>query len=204
MTHPGVAHLRAVDPAFDRFLADAPDCVLGAPFHESDLETLVFAVIGQQISAKAADAITIRLLGVTGRPLTAEAVLRAGESVLREVGLTRSKTRTVLGLAHAHVAGHLDIEALRRMDDSQAVAELCRFWGIGRWTAEMFLIFRLGRLDMWPTGDLGVRNGWAVIYGLESPPSAAELERAADHLSPYRSVAAWYCWVATREDTVFW
>ena len=84
------------------------------------------------------------------------------------------------------------------------MASLSRFWGIGRWTAEMFLMFRFGRLDLWPTGDLGVRKGWALIHGLDAVPTPAEMENAADHLRPYRSVAAWYCWVATREDTVFW
>lgn len=196
--------LAAADPAFEVFLRDAPPCALGKPFHQSDLETLVFAVIGQQISAKAADAITLRLLERTGRPMLPHAVLDVGEQCLRDVGLTRSKTRTVLGVADAIATGVLDVDALRRMDDAAAIAELCTHWGIGRWTAQMFLIFRLGRSDLWPTGDLGVRKGWALIHGLAQTPTADELESAANHLRPYRSAAAWYCWVATREDTVFW
>lgn len=198
------AHLAQGDPAFAAFLADAPECVLGTPFHESDLETLVFAVIGQQISAKAADAITLRLLERTGRPVTAHAITHLGEGGLRDVGFTRSKARTVLGLAAALTSGDLDFAELRDLSDDEVVATLSRFWGIGRWTSEMFLIFRLGRCDVWPTGDLGVRKGWAAIHKLPQVPSPQEMERAADHLRPYRSVAAWYCWVATREDTVFW
>lgn len=197
-------HLAVADPQFQAFLADAPECELGTPFHESDLETLVFAIIGQQISAKAADAITLRLLELTGRPLTAQSLLDVGEDGLRAIGFTRSKTRTTLELASAITSGDIDLGAVAGMSDGEAVAYLSTLWGIGRWTAEMYLIFRVGRLDLWPTGDLGVRKGWAVIQGLDRVPTPAEMEDAADHLRPYRSVAAWYCWVATREDTVFW
>ena len=119
-------------------------------------------------------------------------------------GFTRSKARTVLGIAAAIEQGEWSFAELHDLNDDAAVASLSRFWGIGRWTAEMYLMFRLGRLDLWPTGDLGVRKGWALIHGLDAVPTAEDMEHVADHLRPYRSVAAWYCWVATREDTVFW
>ena len=198
------AHLVERDPAFAQVVLDVPECPLGQPFHESDLETLVFAVIGQQISARAADAITLRLLERTGRPMSAEALLRMGEDGLRAVGFTRSKTRTCLGLAAAIQTGEVNLDDVRGLDDDAAVAYMSRLWGVGRWTSEMFLIFRLGRMDLWPTGDLGVRKGWAAIHDLPQVPSPDQMEHVADHLRPYRSVAAWYCWVATREDTVFW
>ena len=122
--HPAARHLAANDAAFARLLADAPDCELGQPFHESDLETLVFAVIGQQISAKAADAITLRLLARTGRPLAPPALLDLGDQGLRDLGFTRSKARTCLGLAEAMSSGDLDVDALRSMTDEALSASV--------------------------------------------------------------------------------
>lgn len=197
-------HIRTADSKFATFLRDAPDCVLAQPLHESDFETLIFAVIGQQVSAKAADSMRLRLLEQTGRPLLAEHLLNLGHDGLREFGFTRAKSRTMVELCEALLAGQLDFAHMRSLDDSSAVAYLSQFWGIGRWTSEMLMIFRMGRLDLWPTGDLGVRRGWSIIQGLDEIPSPAAMENAADHLRPYRSVVAWYCWVATREDSKFW
>lgn len=199
-----VAHIAAADANFATFLETAPPCELDTPFHESDFETLVFAVVGQQISAKAADSITLRVLKHTGRPLTAEKVLEVGFDGLRECGFTRAKARTVTEVAQAVITGDLDFSMLSKMSDDEAISYLTRFWGIGHWTSHMLMIFRLSRLDIWPTGDLGVRKGWAIIHHQSSVPTAQEMEHVADQLSPYRSVAAWYCWVATRENSLFW
>ena len=197
-------HLRTHDLKFRTFLVDAPDCVLAEPLHESDFETLVFAIIGQQVSAKAADSMTLRLLEGISRPLTPQHILDMGFDGLREFGFTRAKSRTMSEVAQAVISGQLDFDHMRTLSDPDAVAYLSQYWGIGRWTSEMLMIFRMGRLDMWPTGDLGVRRGWSIIQGLDYIPSPADMETVADHLRPYRSVAAWYCWVATREDSKFW
>ena len=95
------------------------------------------------------------------------------------------------------VAGAVELDRVARLTDDEIVAELTLVRGIGRWTAEMFLIFQLGRLDVWPVDDLGVRNGYARLYGLAVAPKPRELEPLGDGFRPYRSVAAWYCWRAT-------
>ena len=199
-----IAHLKSVDVEYARFLENAPRCTLDEPLHESELETLIFAIIGQQISVKAADAITYRLIEAVGRPVTSESVIALGQEGLHALGFTKAKARTSCELAEAILDGTIDFEHLRTLDDDAAVAYLSRMWGIGRWTSEMFLMFRHGRLDYWPTGDIAVRRGFAQIKGLDTIPAPQEMESMADHLRPYRSVAAWYCWVALRDETNFW
>lgn len=199
-----IAHLKSSDSAYAKFLADAPRCTLDEPLHESELETLVFAIIGQQISVKAADAITYRLIDAVGRPITPESLIALGQEGLHDLGFTKAKARTSFELSQAILDGTIDFEHLKTLDDVAAVAYLSRLWGIGRWTSEMFLMFRHGRLDYWPTGDIAVRRGFAQIQGLAEIPTPNQMETMADHLRPYRSVAAWYCWVALRDETNFW
>ena len=98
------------------------------------------------------------------------------------------------------VAGDVELDRVSRLSDDEIVRELTLVRGIGRWTAEMFLMFQLGRLDVWPVDDLGVRKGYARIYGLDEAPTPKVLEALGDRFRPYRSVAAWYCWRAA--DTV--
>jgi 3-methyladenine DNA glycosylase/8-oxoguanine DNA glycosylase len=90
--------------------------------------------------------------------------------------------------------GSIELETIGRRDDESVVAELTRARGVGPWTAQMFLLFTLHRLDVWPTGDLGVRVGYARAFGLPAPPTATELAVAGDRFRPYRSAVAWYCW----------
>lgn len=199
-----IAHLKASDPDYARFLESAPRCTLDEPLHESELETLIFAIIGQQISVKAADAITFRLIDAVGRPVTAESIISLGQEGLHSLGFTKAKARTSYELSQAILDGTIDFQHLKDLDDDAAVAYLSQLWGIGRWTSEMFLMFRQGRLDHWPTGDIAVRRGFAQIKKLDSIPTPEAMESMADHLRPYRSVAAWYCWVALRDETNFW
>jgi len=123
-------------------------------------------------------------------------VLALPEAALRGAGLSTAKTASVRDLAARTAAGELALARVSRFGDDEIVARLSEVRGIGRWTAEMFLLFELRRLDVWPTGDLGVRHGWRLAHGLESPPSPAELALLGDPLRPVRSVAAWYCWQA--------
>jgi DNA-3-methyladenine glycosylase II len=106
-------------------------------------------------------------------------------------------------LSEAVVKG-FDLESVDELPDDEIVKQLTQFWGIGRWTVEMFMMFRLGRLDVWPIGDLGVRRGWGIIQGLGYTPTEKEVIGVTDHLSPYRSVVAWHCWRATDEEPDFW
>lgn len=106
-------------------------------------------------------------------------------------------------LSQAIVDG-FQLESVDELSDEEILKELTQFWGIGRWTVEMFMMFRLGRMDIWPTGDLGVRKGWAKIQKLPSVPTEKELTFMADHLKPYRSVVAWHCWRMLDEEPEFW
>jgi DNA-3-methyladenine glycosylase II len=123
-------------------------------------------------------------------------VLGLAETELRSAGLSAAKARCVTALATAASAGDLPFDDIGRLDDDELVARLSAVPGIGRWTAEMFLIFQLWRLDVWPTGDLGVRRGYGWAYGLPEPPTPKVLEALGDAFRPWRSVAAWYCWRA--------
>src|SRR5439155_15714048 len=111
-------------------------------------------------------------------------------------GFSAGKTASVKDLAAKILDGTVPLERLRRMPDDQVVAMLSAVRGIGRWTSEMFLIFTLRRLDVWPVGDYGVRSGWAIAHGLPETPSPRELEAEGELFRPYRTVAAWYCWAA--------
>ena len=190
-------YLATQDKRLGRFLENAPLYpVAKEPAHNSHFETIVFAVIGQQLSGKAADTITHRLIAKTGSPVKPAKLLKLGHLQLREVGLSNAKARTILELSEAVVKG-FDLESVDELPDDEIVKQLTQFWGIGRWTVEMFMMFRLGRLDVWPIGDLGVRRGWGIIQGLGYTPTEKEVIGVTDHLSPYRSVVAWHCWRAT-------
>jgi 3-methyladenine DNA glycosylase/8-oxoguanine DNA glycosylase len=154
----------------------------------------------QQLAGAAARTIWGRARALVDGSFTAAAVLDVGEERLRAAGLSGAKARAVLDLADRVAMGAVRLGSIGRRDDDEVVAELSQVWGIGRWTAEMFLIFQLGRLDVWPTGDLAVRNGYALLYGLEAPPAPLELEELGERFRPWRSVVAWYCWRAL--DTV--
>lgn len=162
---------------------------------------LVEAVVYQQLAGAAAAAIHTRVLGVLEGPLEPSAVLALGEKGLRGAGLSQAKTAAILGLAEAVRSGGVALGPMARMDDEEVIAALCGLKGIGRWTAQMFCLFRLGRLDIWPVTDFGVRKGYATAYGFAEPPGAKELEGMGEPFRPYRSAAAWYCWRAARDRT---
>lgn len=197
-------HLAEQDKHLAKFLDGAPLYpVADSPEHNSHYETIVFAIIGQQLSGKAAATITHRLIDQTGSPVTPKRVLKLGHDNLRAIGLSNAKARTVLELSEAIVAG-FDLENIGELDDEEVMKQLTSFWGIGRWTVEMFMMHRLSRMDIWPVGDLGVRKGWAIIKGLKEVPTEKQLANVADHLAPYRSVVAWHCWRATDEEQDIW
>lgn len=198
------AELASRDEHFARFISDGVLSTINKPMHTSDFETLVFAIIGQQVSAKAADAMTTRLLESLGDRVTPQGISEFGYENLLTLGFTRAKARTMTEMAEAILNGSLDLDLVRSLPDAEAVAELSKLWGIGRWTSEMYLLFRLGRLNIWPTGDLAVRRGWAIINGWSEVPTPEQMESTADHLAPYRSVVAWHCWRATGESSMYW
>jgi DNA-3-methyladenine glycosylase II len=187
----------SVDPAFGPIVEESPLCSIGRktgpqPDH---FTALVTSVVGQQLSIKAADTINGRLHAHFGGGVTPEAVVLAHIDELRSVGLSGAKTRTIKELAHAIHSGNLDLQvAADHEDDHTIAAELTKFWGIGRWTAEMFLMFTLHRLDVWPVGDLAMRRGWEQIHNMRTEIDPKKLDALGNKFRPYRSVVAWYCW----------
>jgi len=192
------------DKTLGKFIKKFGPCTLGGPARGTHYESIVYAVISQQLSTRAADTIGGRLTDLVGRPLSPKKLLKHSDEKLRSIGLSNAKVRTIREFSEAVHSGALDLVELENHPDDYVVAELSKLWGIGRWTAEMCMMFRMGRLDVWPAGDLGVRNGFARIYGMAQPPTEKEIVVMADHLRPYRSVVAWYCWRATDEDSEIW
>ncbi len=167
----------------------------------SRFEQLAESICYQQLAGKAAEAIWARVKAAVGESFTPEAVLAAGYETLRGAGFSNAKALSVLDLAAKVATGEVRLERIGRLDDEAVIDALVPVRGIGRWTAEMFLIFTLQRLDVWPVDDLGVRAGYQVAYGLTAMPSAKELVPLGDRFRPYRSLATWYCWqaiIATR------
>ena len=159
-------------------------------------EVLSREIAYQQLAGKAASAIWGRVREQTPEWAPGE-VLALGEEPLRSAGLSGAKTRAMLDLATHCEQGSLDLAQLGRLSDQQVIDQLSQVWGIGTWTAQMFLIFSLRRLDVWPVGDFGVRRGYGLAHGWTEAPTADELEPLGEQFRPYRSVAAWYCWRAT-------
>lgn len=160
---------------------------------------LAQSIVYQQLSGKAASSIHARMLERMGGELTPKAVLGAGPTELRLAGLSTAKAAAVVDLADKVSSGTVRLDHLGRLGDDEVVAELVQVKGVGRWTAEMFLIFTLGRLDVWPVGDYGVRVGFARAWGLAEVPTPVVLAGLGEKFRPYRSVAAWYCWRAVEQ-----
>ncbi|MHB1787139.1 MAG: DNA-3-methyladenine glycosylase family protein [Acidimicrobiales bacterium] len=180
-------------------LVDSPD--RGSHGREPEdgvfFEALVTSIVHQQLAGAAAQAIHARLALALEGAIRPESVLAAGFDVLRGVGLSGTKATTMSDLAQAVVGGELDLGALGSVSEEEVIARLCRLRGIGPWTAQMFCLFTLGHLDVWPTTDLGVRKGFALAHNTVEIPSALELIELGEPYRPYRSVAAWYLWRAT-------
>jgi 3-methyladenine DNA glycosylase/8-oxoguanine DNA glycosylase len=157
---------------------------------------LAEAIVHQQVSMKAAATIFGRLRRALGgrAALDPGRLLRARPDQLRAAGLSRQKAGYLRDLAEKTLSGALQLERLERMDDEQVIRQLTRVKGIGRWSAEMYLIFRIGRLDVLPTDDLGLRKGAQQLYNLRQLPTAATLGRLARPWVPFRTIATWYLW----------
>lgn len=159
---------------------------------------LARAITAQRISTAAADAIWRRTNALCPGPLTAAAVVDAGARALLAAGQSKAKVASLIDLATKAEQGELRLRALSRMSDDAVIAALVSVRGIGPWSAKMFLILHLHRVDVWPAGDLAVRKGHGLIFG-HPPLDDVELERKSAAFAPYRSVAALYCWRAYEE-----
>jgi DNA-3-methyladenine glycosylase II len=185
-------HLARRDPVLKKVIANIGACTL---WHETNrFALLVRSIVSQQISGKAARSISARLAALRPRGLTPGGVLRLTEDQLRGAGLSKSKTRAVCDLAEKVKSGSVSLADIHEREDEDVIAHLLPVFGIGRWTAEMFLIFSLGRLDVLPVNDLGLRVGVQKLYNLAEPPRQEALIKLAQPWQPYRSVATWYIW----------
>ncbi|MCP9488204.1 MAG: DNA-3-methyladenine glycosylase, partial [Gaiellaceae bacterium MAG52_C11] len=156
---------------------------------------LLRSIVGQQLSTKAARTIYDRLAGLFGdRAPTPEELLGVDPEELRGVGLSRAKASYLRSLAEHVIAGELELDRLAELDDEEVAAQLTAVKGLGPWTAHMFLIFHLRRPDVLPVGDLGIRRGAQLAYGMEELPTPAELAQLAEPWRPYRSLACLYLW----------
>jgi len=187
--------LAQLDPIMAALIAEhMPPQLTTRRTGQSRFEQLAEAICYQQLAGKAAESIWKRVRALVDGPFTPEAVLAVGPEALRSAGFSGSKVASLLDLAEKVAEGTVRLDRIGRLGDDDVVEHLTVVRGIGRWTAEMFCIFTLGRLDIWPVGDLGVRAGYARAYGLDDLPSAKELEPLGDKFRPYRTLAAWYCW----------
>ena len=187
-----VAHLSAVSPAWAARIERVGPCKL--TLRADRFGTLVRAVIGQQISSKAAGSIDARVRTLGGDPHTPEKILELGEEQLRACGLSGVKARYVLNLANAVQSGQAPLHDYDTWDDQAIITNLTAIKGIGPWTAEMFLIFSLGRLDILSVGDLGIRAALRKHHALTDLPKPGECRDLTEPLRPYRTVAMWYLW----------
>lgn len=161
---------------------------------DHSFETLARIVVGQQVSVAAATSINKKLVDALEGQLTATAVLDASEELLRSAGLSRQKVNYIQSLATSEATGALVLDSLPELSDQDAVAVITNIKGFGEWSAHMYLMFSLGRPDIWPVGDLAVREGFKRIQGLEERPSAGKLKPMGDDFRPYRSALAMLCW----------
>ncbi len=188
--------LAGQDPVIARLLAETGPPKFSRPT-ESHFATLVRAVVYQQLAGRAAAAIHGRLIAAMGGDVQPEPLLALSDEDLRAVGLSRAKVASLRDLAAKVLDGTvlLSPPRLARESDEEIIARLSTVRGIGRWTSEMFLMFQLRRLDVWPVGDLGIRHGYGLAWQVPTP-TAKELQPLGDPYRPYRSVLAWYCWRA--------
>ena len=193
-----VSDLAARDKKLAAVIAAHPLCTIGQNKKPvTHFEALVESVISQQLAVKAADTIYGRVKGLVNGRMVPARIAELSEREFREAGVSGAKTKTIQGLADAALSKKIAINQLHTIDSDEEIFEkLTSLWGIGPWTVDMFMMFQLGRLDIWPTGDLGVRRGYEKIYALKEEITPAALDKKGEKFRPYRSVVAWYCWRA--------
>ena len=196
-----VADLTRRDPALRKLVRVVGPCTMGWDRkRRPHFAELARMICYQQLAGAAARTIHGRFEALFDGHPTPDAVLAVPDAALRSAGLSAAKAASIRDLAVRVEAGEVKLARMSRLPDDEIVRELTLVRGIGRWTAEMFLMFQLGRPDVWPVDDLGVRKGYSLIYGLPAMPKARDLEPLGARFRPYRSVVAWYCWRAV--DTV--
>ena len=202
LAHPGATrralrHLKRSDPILGELIAQIGRCGYQLRTDGAHFDHLVRAIVYQQLAGKAAATIYGRVQALYGdRPPTPAELAATSAARLRRAGLSRQKLSYLKDLARHVARGRLALDALDSLPDEAVIEALTVIRGVGVWTAQMFLMFRLGRLDVLPVLDLGIQKGMLRTYALRRMPKPAEMERIAAGWSPYRSVACWYLWRA--------
>jgi DNA-3-methyladenine glycosylase II len=192
---PSVRHLKRVDPVLARVIERVGPCRIQLRTDGTHFQALTRSIVFQQLSGKAAGTILSRFNALYPDSLPhPEAVLVTSDERLRAVGLSRQKIAYIKDLSSKVMSGDLPLEAVEHMTDDDLIAHLVQVKGIGRWTAQMFLIFRLGRPDVLPELDLGIQNAIRKAYRMRKRPTPKQVRRVGAKWSPHSSVASWYLW----------
>lgn len=192
-------HLSAQDADWARLIAEVGECMLVVQSHREPYESLVRAIAYQQLNGRAAEAILGRFLALfpeTHFP-SPQQILATDAFILRECGFSANKIATIREIASNRQTGLVPslIDA-QHMENAVLIERLVQLRGVGRWTVEMFLIFTLGRIDVLPVGDFGIREGYKLLKSLSEQPTPKVLDQLGHAWAPYRSVATWYLWQA--------
>jgi DNA-3-methyladenine glycosylase II len=181
------------DPAIGRLIKLVGPVRLRDPLDDG-FAALVRSIMYQQLAGAAASAIHGRFLKLFEAGLSPAGVLALQDGAMRGAGVSGSKAAAITDLSQKVVDGVVPLGDVDSLSDDDLVARLVQVRGIGRWTAEMFLIFQLRRIDVWPVDDFGVRKGWMLVHKLKKPITPRALQDEGERFRPYRTIAAWYCW----------
>ncbi len=190
-----IEHLKLADPVINQLINRIGKCTL-LPRRNEPFDVLVSSIISQQLSEKAATSIKNRLIKSRNleRPFNPKQFCNLEVEALRKCGLSNSKSEFIIALANLVINGDLNFSELEKYDNDLVIEELLKIRGVGIWTAEMFLIFCLGRLDVFALRDAGLKRAISDLYGSRYKNNATELLHLAEKWRPYRSVASWYFW----------
>lgn len=205
------------DSAFVPIIKASPICNIGVidvpedsgakvkkKYSRTHYQTLVNSILSQQVSVAAADSIIKKVTILNGGRITPEKMDRISPAKLRTAGVSGAKAKAIGELTDAVLSRAISFHKFPTMSNEEISLGLTNIWGIGRWTVEMFLMFHLGRLDVWPVGDLAMRRGWEKLHGLKEDIHPKELDKLGDQFAGHQSVVAWYCWRATEGESSSW
>lgn len=196
-------HLKRSDRRLAEVIEAYGPCLIKP--HDNHYAELVMSIVGQQLSTKAVSTIWSRVLGIFGgHTPTPEEIVAADIEALRGAGISYSKISYMKDLAQHILDGRLDLMHIASLPNNELIKQLTAVKGIGGWSAHMFMIFSLGRLDVLPVGDLGIRKAAMNLYGLKDLPAAGQLEELArkNQWAPYQSVASWYLWKSLDNESM--
>ena len=186
-----------IDPKFRKIIESTKLCDIGfKKNNDPHFKTLVQSIISQQLATKAAETINQRVAAIIDEKYSAEVFLKLSSNELKSTGVSGAKAKAITELSLASIEKRIDFDNFNKLSNEAITEQLTKVWGIGRWTSEMFLIFHLSRLDVWPVGDLAVRRGWMKIHNSKVEITPEKLDLKGSKFQGFQSVVAWYCWRA--------